>query len=91
MSAVRAARDPASGVAALAAREAWAAERPALKHGLVVRKLVQLGEVNWAVRSPETNKFHMFDEATWELIELYDGTRTRAEIRDELQPPLPRR
>lgn len=83
MSAVRAARDPASGVAALAAREAWAAERPALRPGLVVRKLVQLGEVNWAVRSPETNKIHVFDEATWELITLYDGTRTRAEIRDE--------
>lgn len=78
MSAVHAANDPAGGVAALAAREARAAERPALRPGLVIRKLVQLGEVNWAIRSPETNKINVFDEATWELVKLFDGTRTRA-------------
>jgi putative peptide zinc metalloprotease protein len=83
VSAVHAANDPAGGVAALAAREARAAERPALRPGLVIRKLVQLGEVNWAIRSPETNKINVFDEATWELVKLFDGTRTRAEIRDE--------
>ncbi len=83
MSAVRAASDTSGGIAALAAREAWAAERPALRPDVLIRKLVQLGEVNWAVRSPETNKIHVFDEATWELVKLFDGTRTRAEIRDD--------
>lgn len=89
MSAVRAARDPEGGVAALAAREASAAERPALRPDLLIRKLVQLGEVNWALRSPETNKIHMFDEATWELVKLYDGTRTRAGIRDDYNRRFP--
>jgi len=89
VSAVRAARDPAGGVAALAAREVQAAERPALRPDLLIRKLVQLGEVNWAVRSAETNKIHMFDEATWELVKLYDGTRTRTEIRDHYNRRFP--
>ena len=89
MSAVRAASDPAGGVAALAAREVRAAERPVLRPDLLIRKLVQLGEVNWAVRSAETNKIHMFDEATWELVKLYDGTRTRAEIRDHYNRRFP--
>ncbi|MFI5120888.1 MAG: HlyD family efflux transporter periplasmic adaptor subunit [Thermoanaerobaculia bacterium] len=89
MSAVREASDPAGGVAALAAREARAADQPALRPDLVIRKLVQLGEVNWAVRSPETNKIHMFDEATWELVMLYDGTRTRAGIRDDYNRRFP--
>jgi putative peptide zinc metalloprotease protein len=89
VSAVRAASDPAGGVAALAAREVRAAERPALRPDLLIRKLVQLGEVNWAVRSPETNKIHMFDEATWELVKLYDGTRTRAAIRDDYNRRFP--
>jgi putative peptide zinc metalloprotease protein len=89
VSAVRAASDPAGGVAALAAREVRAAERPALRPDLLIRKLVQLGEVNWAVRSPETNKIHMFDEATWELVTLYDGTRTRAGIRDDYNRRFP--
>ncbi len=83
MSAVRAPRGPAGGVAALAAREAMAADRPCLRPDLLIRRLVQLGEVNWAIRSPETNKIHMFDEATWELVKLYDGTRTRSGIRDD--------
>lgn len=89
MSAVRAASNPAGGVAALAAREVRAAERPALRPDLLIRKLVQLGEVNWAVRSPETNKIHMFDEASWELVKLYDGTRTRAGIRDDYNRHFP--
>ncbi|MGE5347554.1 MAG: efflux RND transporter periplasmic adaptor subunit [Acidithiobacillales bacterium] len=89
MSAVRAESDSAGGVAALAAREARTAERPALRPDLLIRKLVQLGEVNWALRSPETNKIHMFDEATWELVKLYDGTRTRAEIRDDYNRRFP--
>jgi putative peptide zinc metalloprotease protein len=89
VSAARAESGPAGGVAALAAREALAAERPALRGGLLVRRLVQLGEVNWAVRSPETNKIHMFDEATWELVKLYDGTRTRAGIRDDYNRRFP--
>jgi len=89
VSAVRAASDRTGGVAALAAREVQAAERPALRPGLLIRKLVQLGEVNWAVRSPETNKIHLFEEATWELVTLYDGTRTRAGIRDDYNQRFP--
>jgi putative peptide zinc metalloprotease protein len=89
VSAVAAAADSSRGIAGLAAREARAADRPALKPDLLIRKLVQLGEVNWAVRSPETNKIHMFDEATWELVKLYDGTRSRAGILDEYNSNFP--
>ena len=71
------------GAEALAARYGAPGDRPALRSDLVIRRVVQLGEVKWVVKNPETQKFYNIEEGTWELIELFDGTRTRAEIAEE--------
>jgi putative peptide zinc metalloprotease protein len=69
-----------SGVGALAARHRAAADRPALKSNLVVRRIVQMGEANWVVKNPDKTLYYSFDEGTWNLIRLFDGTRTIPEI-----------
>jgi putative peptide zinc metalloprotease protein len=68
------------GVVELADIKGGPAERPMVRKDAVIRRLVQIGEVTFAVKNPETNKVYTFDEATWELITYYDGTRTRQEI-----------
>lgn len=68
---------------ALAARHGTRLEKPALKKSLVIRRQVQMGEVTYVVKIPETSKFYLFDEASWGLIELFDGTRTPTEILEE--------
>jgi putative peptide zinc metalloprotease protein len=74
---------PGKGVEALAARHGARLEKPALKKSLVIRKQVQLGEVTYVVKVPETNAIYLFDEASWGLIELFDGTRTQTGILEE--------
>jgi putative peptide zinc metalloprotease protein len=71
------------GAEALAARHAPRQDRPALRADLVIRRQVRIGEVTWVVKQPEANKFYNFEEGDWALIELFDGTRTTAEIREE--------
>ena len=71
------------GAEALAARYGAPGERPALRPDLVIRRVVQLGEAKWVVKNPETQKFYNIDEGTWELVELFDGVRTRPEILEE--------
>ena len=78
-----AATRPEESAAALAARHGPAANQPALRSTLVIRRVVQMGEVNWVVKNPETNKYFCFDEGSWALIELFDGTRTPTEIVEE--------
>ncbi len=78
----------AKGAEALAARHGRPLEKPALKKSLVVRRQVQMGEVTWVVKVPETGKFFLFDEAAWGLIELFDGTRTPEEILEEYRRRL---
>ncbi len=68
---------------ALAARHGLRLDRPTLRKDLVIRRLVQIGEVTWVVKQPETNKIYNFDDDNWALIELFDGTRTRTEILEE--------
>jgi len=79
VSAARAGR----GAEALAARHAPQQDRPALRADLVIRRQVRIGEVTWVVKQPETNKFYNFEDGDWALIELFDGTRTLSEIREE--------
>ena len=76
------------GADALAARHGTRLERPALRKSLVIRRQVQMGDVTWVVKVPETNKFYLFDEASWGLIELFDGTRTPGEILEEYRRRL---
>lgn len=58
-------------------------DKPGLRKDLVARRLVQMGEVSWAVKNPESLKVFSFGEEEWGLIELFDGERTRAEIQIE--------
>jgi putative peptide zinc metalloprotease protein len=68
---------------ALAERHGAPAEQPALRKDLRVRRQVQMGDVNWIVKNPETLKYYMFRDAEWHLIRLFDGSRTRQQILDE--------
>ncbi len=71
------------GAAALAARHTPRQDHPALRADLVIRRQVRIGEVTWVVKQPEANKFYNFEDADWTLIELFDGTRSLTEIREE--------
>ena len=70
---------------ALAARHRPTADRPALKSNLIARRIVQMGEANWVVKNPDKTLYYSFDEGTWNLIRLFDGTRTAPEIHDAYQ------
>jgi len=84
-----AAAKPEETTAALAARHAPAGDRPALRKDIVVRRLVQMGQVTWVVKNPETVKYYYFEDSAWGLIELFDGTRTRREIFEEYRSRFP--
>ena len=74
-----------SGAAPLAAFKKGSTGRPRLKSNLVIRRVVQMGEVNWVVKNPDRTQYYSFDEATWDLMKLFDGTRTLSEIHDAYQ------
>ena len=78
------------GVTALAARHGPAGNRPGLKKNLIARRVVQMGEAQWVVKNPDTNKYYSFDEGTWELMRLFDGTRSLDEIHAVYQARFPR-
>ena len=67
----------------LAERHGPPDERPGLKKDLRIRRQVQMGDVNFIVKNPETHKYFMFREAEWYLIRLFDGVRTRQQILDD--------
>jgi putative peptide zinc metalloprotease protein len=79
----------ARGVEALAARHGPALDRPALKPNLIARRIVQAGEVQWVVKDPDATKYYSFDEGTWALMQLFDGTRTLREIHEAYQSSFP--
>lgn len=68
---------------ALADRHGPPDERPGLKKDLRIRRQVQMGDVNFIVKNPETHKYFMFREVEWGLIRLFDGQRTRQQILDD--------
>ncbi len=39
-----------------------------------------MGEVVWIVKNPELRKYFQFKNTKWQLLRLFDGTRTRTEI-----------
>jgi hypothetical protein len=78
------------GAAALAARHGVASDKPAIRSDAVIRRVVQLGEVNWVVKNPETTKYYNFDDGEWGLCQLFDGTRTLAQIQADYQAMFPR-
>jgi putative peptide zinc metalloprotease protein len=68
---------------ALAARRSGRSDRPQLGTKLVVRRIVRMGEVQWVVKNPERDAYYTFSDAEWGAIELFDGTRTPAEMAEE--------
>lgn len=70
-------------VRVLAERRGPPDPRPALRPDLGIRRQVRMGEVVWIVKDPDERAYYQFRDAQWDLIKLFDGTRTRAEIRDE--------
>src|SRR5262249_12075893 len=76
LSAVR----PQESARALAARHGPPEIRPALRQDLVIRRQVQLGDVVWVVKDPKERAYYHFRDVQWNLITLFDGTRTPAEI-----------
>jgi putative peptide zinc metalloprotease protein len=84
-----AASAPEKAAAALAARHGAADERPSLRPDAVVRRQVQMGEVRWWVKNTETQKHYLFYDHEWRLIELMDGSRTRAEVVSEYNELYP--
>jgi len=81
---------PGEGAAALAARHGVASDRPAIRSDAVIRRVVLLGEITWVVKNPETTKYYNFDDAEWGLCQLFDGTRTLAEILADYQAQFPK-
>jgi putative peptide zinc metalloprotease protein len=75
-----AAERPGEGARALAERHAGGDDRPALRQDIKFRRQVQMGDVAWIVKNPETQKYFMFRDVEWGLIKLFDGTRTREGI-----------
>jgi putative peptide zinc metalloprotease protein len=84
-----AATRPEEGAIALAARHGTASSHPAIRPDAVIRRVVQLGEVKWVVKNPETTKYYNFEDDEWGLIALFDGTRTLAGIQAEYQARFP--
>jgi putative peptide zinc metalloprotease protein len=80
---------PGFGVGALAGFKKEPTDRPRLKSNLVVRRIVQMGEVQWVVKDPDATKYYNFDEGTWALIQLFDGSRTMSEIQEAYQARFP--
>jgi len=80
---------PERGAALLAARFGASSDRPGLRPDLVIRKHVQMGEANWILKNSETQKLFSFEQSNWAVIELFDGTRTTAEILEEYRRRYP--
>jgi putative peptide zinc metalloprotease protein len=79
-----AASRPEDAGKSLAERRGPHGERPVLRKDLGILRQVQLGEVNWIIKNPGTRKYHQFKNWQWQIIRLFDGRRTRQEIRDHI-------
>jgi putative peptide zinc metalloprotease protein len=76
---------PEDAAKALAARHGAPSLRPALRKDLGIHRQVQLGEVNWIVKDPVSMKYNQFENRHWRVVRLFDGRRTREEIRVQLE------
>jgi putative peptide zinc metalloprotease protein len=77
------------GAELLAQRLGAPGERPGLKKNLVVRRQAQMGEVRFMVKNTDRMKYFVFADFEWRLIEIFDGSRTRAEIAAEYNARYP--
>jgi putative peptide zinc metalloprotease protein len=83
-----AAARPEETARALAAKHGPPDERPALRKDLGILRQVQMGEVMWIVKNPATSKYFQFKDPMWQLIRLFDGTRTPAQVRETINRRL---
>lgn len=79
-----AAARPEETAKALAERHGPPDEKPALRKNLGILRQVQMGEVQWIIKNPVTMKYHQFKNLAWQIIRLFDGRRTRAQIMEEI-------
>lgn len=89
----RSARRPAlaaeKGAALLAERLGAPGDRPALKKNLIARPQVQMGETRFMVKDLDRTKYYIFPDDEWRVMELFDGTRTRAGVVDDYNAAYP--
>jgi putative peptide zinc metalloprotease protein len=50
-----------------------------------------MGEVVWIVKDPEKRAYYQFRDAQWQLIQLFDGVRTRTDIQEEYNRQVTRK
>ncbi|MEP6993074.1 MAG: HlyD family efflux transporter periplasmic adaptor subunit [Acidobacteriota bacterium] len=74
---------PGEAAAALAARHGRAGDRPALRKDLVIRRQVRMGDVTWVVKEPTSQNYYNFTDEEYGVMELFDGSRSRAEIAED--------
>jgi putative peptide zinc metalloprotease protein len=55
----------------------------ALRSDIVVRRLVQKDEVNYVVKDPLIQAYYKFSPDEWEIMSLFDGTRTLDQMIEE--------
>ncbi|MGH9702252.1 MAG: M50 family metallopeptidase, partial [Candidatus Acidiferrales bacterium] len=63
--------------------------RAAFRTSLRVSEQVFAGEVSYMVKVPESNDYYRFTPYEYELIQLFDGTRTPAEVSQEISARYP--
>lgn len=56
---------------------------PALRSDVVVRRLAQKDEVYFVVKDPLIQSYYKFSPDEWNVIALFDGTKTAQQIADE--------
>ncbi len=56
---------------------------PGLRPDIVVRRLVQKDEVYFVIKDPLIQSYYKFSPDEWNIISLFDGTRTAQQIADE--------
>ena len=80
---------PEESAKALVERHGRASDLPALATQLVIRRVVRMEEVTWVVKNPEKDAYYTFSDAEWGIIQLFDGTRTTAEVAEEYNRIFP--
>jgi putative peptide zinc metalloprotease protein len=58
--------------------------RPKLRSDLRISEQTVAGETSYVVKNPETNSYNRFGASEYELLQYCDGTRTPAEIAEEM-------
>ena len=58
--------------------------RPKLRSDLRISEQIVAGETSYVIKNPETNSYNRFGVSEFELLKCCDGTRTPAEVAEEM-------